>query len=290
MDQIAINILSTAAEYLLLSMSFAIIFIGTRTFYITHAFVITICPFFALALVHSSFSLLSAFLGSIAVAALLGTLLDGSLSSVLSSRSSPLLAYLVASLGLYIVLQNILSLIVGDDPRSIGCSVARQAYSIMGTSITFVQLLTIISGVLIYIGLTCYLRFTHSGKMIRAVSSNASLVSIYGIRINAIFTLVFFIGSAIAGLAGLLSGMDSSFSPNFGFDLLLYGVIVTVLAGIGSIDRLIVSSLLFASFQHIVAYLIDPRWMQAAAFILFIAFLIWKPLGLSGKKLRKIEI
>ena len=79
-------------------------------------------------------------------------------------------------------------------------------------------------------------------------------------------------------------------TPTFGFNLLLYGVVAMIIGGVGSTRGLIAGSLLVATAQHLAAYYIDTKWMNAVTYIILILFLIWKPLGFSGNRLKKVEV
>jgi branched-subunit amino acid ABC-type transport system permease component len=75
-----------------------------------------------------------------------------------------------------------------------------------------------------------------------------------------------------------------------GFDLLLYGVVVMVIGGIGSYRGLVAGAFLIATSQHLITFYVDKKWMDTIVYIILILFLIWKPLGFSGLRLKKIEI
>ena len=75
-----------------------------------------------------------------------------------------------------------------------------------------------------------------------------------------------------------------------GFNWLLYGVVAMIIGGVGSHWGLVGGALLLATAQHLAAYYIGSQWMDAVAYIILIVFLIARPLGFSGKRLKKIEI
>ena len=79
-------------------------------------------------------------------------------------------------------------------------------------------------------------------------------------------------------------------TPTMGFNLLLYGVVAMIIGGVGSYRGLLAGAFLVAASQHLAAYYIDTKWMDAVAYLILIAFLLWKPLGFSGQRLRKVEI
>ena len=101
--------------------------------------------------------------------------------------------------------------------------------------ITQTQLIILISGILITTTLVFVLKYTLFGKMVRAVSDDEEAAKIIGINTNKIISRVFIIGSAIAGLAGILVGFDTGVEPTMGMSLLLKGVIASIIGGVGSI-------------------------------------------------------
>jgi len=202
----------------------------------------------------------------------------------------PTLAYLIASIGLYVVLQNCISLYFGEDTKIINTAEVTIGHPVFGAYITTVQMITIAVSIVLFIAVNLFLKYTVMGKSIRAISSNRELCNIYGISSNKTILIAFSIGSALAATAGILSAMDTSMTPTFGFGLLLYGVVAMIIGGVGSTRGLIAGSLLVATTQHLSAYFIDTKWMDAITYIILILFLIWKPLGFSGKRLKKVEV
>jgi len=205
-------------------------------------------------------------------------------------RNVPALAYLIASIGLYVVLQNCISLYFGDDTKIINTAEVTIGNQIFGAYITTIQIITIVVSITLFIAVNLFLRFTSIGKSIRAVASNPELCNIYGISSNKIILIAFGIGSALAATAGILSAMDTNMTPTFGFNLLLYGVVAMIIGGVGSTRGLIAGALLVATAQHLAAYYIATKWMDAVTYIILILFIIWKPLGFSVKRLKKVEI
>jgi branched-chain amino acid transport system permease protein len=197
---------------------------------------------------------------------------------------------LVASFGLYIVLQNAISLYFGDDTKVINTAEIVVGHQIFGAYITTVQIITICVSLILFIGVNLFLHFNATGKSIRAVSSNPELCNIYGISSNKVILIAFALGSALAAVAGILSAMDTNMTPTFGFNLLMYGIVAMIIGGVGSTRGLLAGSLLVATAQHLSAFYLDTKWMDAVTYIILILFLIWKPLGFSGKRLKKVEV
>ena len=289
--QIVFNIALLSSVLLLLATSFHALYSVTKFFHIAHAAVITAGAYFVF-IFANKFSIpfpLSVAL-AIAAAVCIGVACEVLVYRQMRKRNVPALAYLIASLGLYVVLQNCISLYFGDDTKIINTAEVTVGNQIFGAYITTIQIITIVVSIALFIAVNLFLRFTSIGKSIRAVASNPELCNIYGIPSNKIILIAFGIGSALAATAGILSAMDTNMTPTFGFNLLLYGVVAMIIGGVGSTKGLVAGALLVATAQHLAAYYIDTKWMDAVTYIILILFLIWKPLGFSGKKLKKVEI
>lgn len=111
-----------------------------------------------------------------------------------------------------------------------------------------------------------------------------------GINPSTVILWAFGIGSGLAAIAGILVAFDTDMTPTMGFNLLLYGIVAMIIGGVGSTWGLVGGAFLLATAQHLSAYPINSKWMDAIAYIILILFLIWKPLGFSGKRLKKIKI
>ena len=289
--QILANILIALSIFLLIANSYSLIYYTTKFFHIAHAVVISSSAYFVFLFANKfsiPFSVSIVF--AIVSATLLGILCEVVVYSQMRKRNVPILGYLIASIGLYVVLQNCISLFFGDDPKIINTAEVTVGNQIFGAYITTIQIITVFVSIALFIAVNLFLYFTSTGKSIRAVSSNPELCNIYGISSNKIILIAFGIGSALAATAGILSAMDTNMTPTYGFNLLLYGLVAMIIGGIGSTRGLLAGSLLVATTQHLSAYYIDTKWMEAVTYIILILFLIWKPLGFSGKRLKKVEV
>jgi branched-chain amino acid transport system permease protein len=291
MNQLIANIFITTLFYLLLANSFSLIYYPTKFFHIAHAVVITSAAYLTFLFANQlSLPFAVALSAAIAGAVCIGLLCEILFYRPMRKRNAPALAYLIASIGLYTLLQNCISLLFGDDMKIIRTGQVAVGHEILGAYITTIQIVTMIVSALLFITINLFLQFTSIGKSVRAVSSNPNLCDIYGINSNRIILIAFGIGSALAAVAGILSAMDTNMTPTFGFNLLLYGVVAMIVGGLGSTRGLVAGTLLVATAQHLAAYYIDTKWMNGVTYIILILFLIWRPLGFSGVRLRKVEI
>jgi branched-chain amino acid transport system permease protein len=290
MEQIFVNILYTTSIYLLVAISFNIIFMSTGYFNLAHAAIIALGSYLSYSLVLFGFTLTFSIIIAIFLSGLIGVLFYIIIYHKLTVQGAKPLFFLIASLGLYIVIQNILSIFFGDDTLSIRPYKTSIVYKFFTIYITNVQLCTICTSFFLFILYVLFLNQTKLGKLTKALSENPNLLGYFGVNVIRIRAYAFFIGSLLAASVGVMSSFETDMRPTMGFSLLLYGIVTIIIGGVGSNKNLIFSALILSSAQHFGSYFIDNRWKEAIAFIILIIFLIWKPLGFSGKKLKKINI
>ena len=291
LTQFLVNIIINFSVLLLIANSYSLIYSPTKFFHIAHASVITIAAYLVFLFAYRfSFPLLFAILLGIITATFIGILSEILVYRSMRKRNLPQLAYLIASIGIYFILQNNISLYFGDDTKVINTAEITVGHEIFGAYITTIQIITACVSFALFIAVNILLTFTATGKSIRAVSSNPELCNIYGISSNKVILIAFTLGSALAAIAGILSAMDTNMTPTSGFNLLMYGIVAMIIGGVGSTRGLLAGSLLVATAQHLSAFYLDTKWMDAVTYIILILFLILKPLGFSGKRLKKVEV
>ena len=291
MNQILINIIYSASIYLLIAFSFSLVYYTTKFFHFAHAAIITFSAYFTYYFFQQlNFSIWIAVPSAIILSVLLGMLIELGIYKQLRKKNTSPLLMLIASLGLYVVLQNCISMLWGDDTKSIRTGEVKVGNEIFGAYITDIQIITIVLSFKLLVLSLLFYRYTKLGRQMRAVAANSELANIVGINSNKVILWSFGIGSCLAAVAGILVASDTGLTPTMGFNLLLYGVVAMIIGGVGSTWGLIGGAFLLATAQHLTAYYIDSKWMDAITYIILILFLIWKPLGFSGKRLKKIEI
>lgn len=289
--QVIINIVISSAIFLLVALSFKLVYQVSKIFSIAHAISLTASAYsFYFFFTVQSYSIFISIIFSILITLCLGTAIALIVYKPLKIKNGNQLSCLIVSLGVYIVLQNIISLLFGSGAKHIRISEIVVGKEILSSYISILQINIIVTCILLYIATNSFLKYHILGKKIKAVSENASLCYTLGINSNQIIIWSFAIGSGLGAVAGILIGLDTGLKPTMGFNFLLFGVVALIIGGVGSTRGLIGGSLLLATSQHLGAYYIDSKWMDAIAYIILILFLLWKPLGFSGKQLKKVEI
>jgi branched-chain amino acid transport system permease protein len=291
MHQILINTTLTACAFSVIALSFSLIYQTTKYFHFAHAVIFTSGAYFTF--LFSQIFVLSLYISiplAVYSSCLLGCLMEYSIYKPLRKRKSPSLIFLLASLGIYIVLQNIISMVFGDDTKSIRTWPVVEGLNFFGARITPVQIIIIASSIILLLLTSSVLRFTSIGRAMRAVANDPELANISGINSNKVILTSFAIGSALAGIAGILVSLDVDMTPTMGMNALMMGVVAMIVGGVGSIWGIVLGSLLLALAQNLGVWYISSQWQDAIAFAILLIFLLFKPEGFFGKKLRKANI
>jgi branched-chain amino acid transport system permease protein len=226
--------------------------------------------------------------GSVIVAVLtagvIGVILNWLVYAPLRKRKASSMVMLVASLGLLTALQAIIAIIFTSQFQTLTLAAgAQKVFEIGGGVITSVQVTILAIGFLIMAGLALLLRYTRFGKAVRAISDDEEVAKIVGINTAKIIAGVFFLGSAIAGLAGVLVGFDTGIEPTMGLSLLLKGVIAAIIGGVGNVYGGVLGAFLLGFVENFGIWKISGEWKDAIAFAVLLLFLLFRPQGILRK-------
>lgn len=289
--QLLMNSAVSGAGYGLVAVSFALIYSTTRFFHFAHGAVYAAAAYIAYFVVsgqHASNWL--AICVAAGGAAVLGAIMECAVYRPLRFRRASPTVMMLAALGMLIVLQNGISLVFGDEMRTLHSAQIVDSLTILGARITPTQVNIVIGCVGTAIGLTLWLRETRMGMILRAVASNPEVATVVGINSSAIILLAVVMGSSLAGIASVLVAYDTGIRPMMGFQALLMGVVGMVVGGIGSIPGAFLGGLLVGLAQQVGAWILPSKWQDAVVFLILIAFLLFRPQGFLGKRLRSANV
>ena len=231
----------------------------------------------------------------ILIAALSGLCVARFVFRPLSVRGASELSMLLASLGIYTVIQNILSLVAGDDakiirpgPISTGFPVSFPGGGL--ARITGVQISIICIAVLVVLFFSLLIKQTHWGKKLRAVANDQELARVYGLDVDRIKDIVHVIGGALAGIAGILLGLDTDLVPSMGFPILVMVMAAMVMGGIRSLFGVLLGGLLVGLVQNLGVIYVGTEWQDMIIFVVLILFLIFRPQGILWDKIRNNNV
>ena len=286
--QLAINVGISTCLFALAAAGISLTHATTRQIPFILAATMSITAYVCHGMHAVGFPILAAALLAVATGTIAAFGLDFGFMRPLGAGTQAAWVAVATSLGAYLFVQAALALLFGEAGRTFSRS--HESYQIGSGRVTALQSVLVGISVVATGGLLVFLRFSRSGRAIRGLASNADLCVLLGIRTSVVRSVAVGVGGALTGLAAILTAADSGLVPSTGFTLFLSGVTAAILGGVGSAWGVAGGALLLAAARHSVAYFGDPKWMDVVTFLILIGFLIWKPLGFSGRRLKKVDI
>jgi branched-chain amino acid transport system permease protein len=152
---------------------------------------------------------------------------------------------------------------------------------IAGSPFPLYRLFVVALAVAVAISLSCWLRFTRTGLYVRAAGTNARVTAMQGINVDHLSLIVVGLGTALAGLSGVVAGPLLTLSPTMGNYILIDSFIVVVIGGLGSFAGAFAAAILIGQIHNLGAVYL-PSAATILPFLLMVAILIWRPTGLAG--------
>jgi branched-chain amino acid transport system permease protein len=225
------------------------------------------------------------FVAGVAAAAIVlfvvGVLVERALLEPLRRRAGRdwLLDSFVLTIGLMVILQNLALLGFGSRRRGV-TTMVEGSFEIGNVTITYERLAILALAVVIVGLLAAYIRFSATGKAIRATAQHPEAAQTLGIDINRIYTVAFGIGAALAGAAGaLLISIFPAF-PTVGYQPVLKSFAVVILGGLGSIPGAIAGGFVLGIVEAYAIVFMSAGWQSVLTPLIIILVLVFRPQGL----------
>jgi branched-chain amino acid transport system permease protein len=225
-------------------------------------------------------------LSGLAGATLMGLLVQWAIYRPL--LKSPEVTLLVASLGVSLLLQNLVLMLTSPQPkRPAPAPFLDQPFRVGEIVLRNVDLAIIVVAIAATLVTHLFLKHTRHGRALRALAQDMSAARMMGVNVPFMVMICFLIGSALAGVAGVLIGYKyGHLTPLSGFVPGLKGFVAAVIGGIGSFPGAVVGGLILGLLEtFLVGYLPDAlaQYRDAYVFLVLILVLLVKPSGLFGK-------
>lgn len=222
-------------------------------------------------------SLLVAFL----VAGLVGVVTDEIVLRPL--RPSGFITTAIGSIALIIALENVVRFLFGNELRGYDLPLERD-WRFGGVRIGPQQVENLVIAAIIMGVVFAFLAFTRTGKAMRAVADNPMLADIKGINAVSVARIVAFAGMGLAGLGGMLIGLDTSIDPLTGFRSILSIFAAAVVGGLGSIPGAVIGALVVGVGEEMCLLFLPPSYRSAIGFLAILLILTIRPRGILGQR------
>jgi branched-chain amino acid transport system permease protein len=160
------------------------------------------------------------------------------------------------------------------------------AITVFGIRYSVTRLFMLIVAIIVGVALWAWLQKTRTGMVIRAGVDDTSMVQALGINVQVVFAVAFFVGSALAGIGGVMGGSFASLGAGVDGLWLLNSIIVVIVGGMGSLTGALAGALLLGTVTAFAPAYLPANFTHYSiifTFVLLAAVLAWRPYGLFGR-------
>src|SRR6266851_2549801 len=278
---LAVNSIAYGGLLFLLSAGFSLIFGLMRIPNLMHGSFFMLGAYFGVSLLDKTgLNFWLAALISAAAMAVIGGLIERLLLRRLAGQE---LAQVLLTLGLSFIIADVCLMVWTGDPISPEAPAAlRGTVPILSIVFPAYRLAVVLISVAVAAGLWIMLERTRLGAMIRAGVDDAPIARVTGIRVSRLFTIVFCLGAALAGFAGVIGGPILSVYPGLDADMLPLALIVVILGGTGSLLGALLGSFIIG-FLYNFGQALFPELAYIILFLPMLVILLIRPQGLFGR-------
>lgn len=285
--QTAANTVVSAAVSVSIGLGFGLIHRAGGFFHLAHGAVFAVAAFAAWTY-HRSLGISQwvAFPLAIATATLVGIMIWLVAYRPIRRGGGGPLALLIGGIGVDLALRNLVALAYGDATLRVRSPGWGETVTLGGAYLSVAQLAMMAFATIAFGGTSLTLRNSRLGRELRAVGDSPNLAEATGVNAEHVLLHAFTIGSAMAGVAGLLAALDTDLRPTMGVQALLNGIAASIVGGARGPAGLAAAALAFALFQNAGALVLPVRWTEPLALVALVFALCLRPHGLWAEQRR----
>ncbi len=271
--------------YALIAIGYTMVYGCLRLINFAHADIMMVGAFLTFfALNNCTLPFYASVILSVLLCAALGVLIDKVAYTPL--RDAPRISMLITAIGVSFFLENLFNVLFGSTPRFFNApDFFTQTLNVLGVNLTLITLIIPLVTLILLVLLLRFLHRTKQGMAIRASAFDIGAIRLMGINVNHIITLVFIIGSILAGIGGIFYAISyPTIEPLMGVLIGLKAFAAAVLGGIGSVGGAVLGGFILG-FTEVMAIAFFPDlggYKDAFAFLFLIGVLLFRPIGIMG--------
>jgi branched-chain amino acid transport system permease protein len=218
----------------------------------------------------------------------LGVVIERFAYRPLRQKRASRIAPLISALGVSFFLQQLAVILFGSAPKQYNSFAFNggsffTSVSIGPFEIQYMQLFVIVTTVVLMAALTIFIARTQIGRAMRATSFDLEAASMMGIDVDRVIVVTFFLGSVLAGAAGVMNGLIfQNVDPYVGFQVGLVAFTAAVVGGIGSIPGAMVGGLAIGVGRALSIGYVSSAYQDVIVFAILIGVLLLRPSGIFG--------
>jgi branched-chain amino acid transport system permease protein len=193
-------------------------------------------------------------------------------------------APMITTIGMSYILYNVILLGAGADSKNYSNPMPNTAWILGGVTLRLREVLLWAISLLLMVALNYFVQRTKMGKAMRAMAQDQEAARMVGIDVDRVVIVTFFLGSALAGAAGLIFGLYYNYTSYLiGYTSGLRAFTAAVLGGIGNIPGAMLGGVVIGLIESLGGQYIAVRWTDVIIFSLLVLMLVLRPTGLLGR-------
>jgi branched-chain amino acid transport system permease protein len=285
--QQTVNGIVVGASYALIASGLTVIFGLMRIVNFAHGEFYMIGAVFMYYLAMSiGLNFFAAILLSVVLTMVVGIIVDRLLLKPL--RNAPMTSTTLATIGLSVLLQNLVLVTSGAMPKMIDSPFAQAPLEIGSIIISSNRIFAAAVTLIVIVLADWALNHTSFGRDIRACFQDQDAAALVGISVNKVYAATFTIGAGMAALAGSLLGSIFLVYPTMGETAVSKAFTVVIVGGLGNFRGAVVVGLLLGVIEALAAGYVSAGYKDAIGFILIVCFLLYQPLS-DAWRVRKVR-
>jgi len=285
MLQILLNGFISGLVIALLGLAFTVASLPTRVFHVTLSGIYTAAPFIVWSLWktnwHPGWGIMLALISGVT----LSMLCEAMNHWWLERKNAPDGLHLVSSLGISIVLVQVVAMVWGNETHVLREGID-QVIQFGGLRLTRSQIISGVVSATLLAGFALWLHRSKLGLQFRALADNPIQLALFGYNIRNLRLLAFALSGLLASVTSLLTAYDIGFDAHGGLHALLLGVVAVIVGGRGTWFGPLLAGIILGLCRAFVVWEFSARWQEAATFGILVAVLFLRPRGLLGRKTR----
>lgn len=269
MSQVILNGLVLGSLSFLVAYSLILINQSARFFHFGHDALIAVGAYLCYSFyIFCKFPLALSIITAVISTGLIGLGLNRLVYRNLRVKQANSTIMMICSLGVSIVVVNILSIAFGQTAKVILPDIGIHSIAFMNARLTLIQLITMLISLCICVGSILFFKFSPYRLQYKALSSNPKLAVMLGINTEKVIAYSFFVSCFLAGLSGILLALDNCIIPGMGANPMLFGIIVCIISS--RISYLFLVSTGIGILVNIGIYFLGSQWQYPAILVLFL--------------------
>lgn len=272
----------TGCIYALLATGLVVVYRATNVLNFAYGYIVAVPAFLAQAIARDTgWPILLAAIPAVAIGIAVGVVVERVAVRPLAGERP--LVIVVATLGMALVMEGIITRIWGGKTTEFPTLVHGTAFRVAGFSVSYDQLLLVLVSLAVILAVASFFQFTSAGLAMRASSNSPEVAQIVGVNPNKVTLLSWIVASAVGGIAAVLVAPQVSLSPDVFNNLMIQGFVSVVLAGFSSIAGALVGGLVCGIGLNLFEGYVTTTVPNTALFVLLLVVLLVRPNGLFGK-------